>query len=253
MNYFNRIALMLVAIILTGCAASGAKYTEISTSLTKIEKGKGRIYFYRKDGSWGAGVQPNIKLNGVVVGESKPGGFFFIDQKAGEYSASTKTEVEKSVNFSLAAGEKKYIQTSIGFGFLVWRVTPQLVEKELAENELQSLRYTGAANPSSSTAQSTTKAVPKLSAIANTAEQTISDSEIQKVEFKLGRSSYVVGEMAKKAGCIGNLGAGLITEQGPVEVYRMNCDNDEDEETHDNKKIKTFMAKCEMRQCAQMK
>ena len=35
--------------------------------------------------------------------------------------------------------------------------------------------------------------------------------------------------------------AALVTEPGPVEVYRMQCDNG-----------KVFMARCEMRQCRQL-
>jgi len=64
---------------------------------------------------------------------------------------------------------------------------------------------------------------------------------IQKLPFRLGVSSNTVEKMAKQQACTGGQGAGLVTEQGPVEVYRMQCDNG-----------KVFMARCEMRQCRQM-
>lgn len=65
---------------------------------------------------------------------------------------------------------------------------------------------------------------------------------IQKVEFRTGVSSATVEKLAKEHGCTGNAGAGLITKSGPVEVYRMVCDNGT-----------TFLAQCELRQCRPMR
>jgi len=66
--------------------------------------------------------------------------------------------------------------------------------------------------------------------------------DVQKVPFRSGVSSATVERMAKQFGCIGSTGAGLLTEKGPVEVYRMQCDNGT-----------TFMAQCELRQCRPMR
>lgn len=65
--------------------------------------------------------------------------------------------------------------------------------------------------------------------------------EVQKVEFRSGVSSATVERLAKRYGCAGQAGAGLLTPQGPVEVYRMQCNNGS-----------TFMAQCELRQCRPM-
>ena len=64
---------------------------------------------------------------------------------------------------------------------------------------------------------------------------------IERVPFRAGVSSVTVENMARQQGCVGGQGAGLMTEPGPVEVYRMMCDNG-----------KVFRAKCEMRQCKAM-
>jgi hypothetical protein len=64
---------------------------------------------------------------------------------------------------------------------------------------------------------------------------------IEKVPFRIGVSSATVERMARQQGCSGGQGAGLITEPGPAEVYRMQCDNG-----------KVFRARCELRQCKQM-
>ncbi|MFK3736355.1 hypothetical protein [Massilia sp. TN1-12] len=64
---------------------------------------------------------------------------------------------------------------------------------------------------------------------------------IQKIPFRTGVSSATVEKMARQQACTGGQGAGLVTEPGPVEVYRMVCDGG-----------KVFMARCELRQCRQM-
>lgn len=64
------------------------------------------------------------------------------------------------------------------------------------------------------------------------------DAIVQKVEFRSGMSSATVERLAKRFGCNSDKGAGLVTEKGPVEVYRMQCDNGT-----------TFLAQCELRQC----
>lgn len=66
--------------------------------------------------------------------------------------------------------------------------------------------------------------------------------EVEKVEFRSGVSSASVERLARQYGCTGSAGAGLLTTKGPVEVYRMQCANGA-----------TFMARCELRQCRQMR
>ncbi|WP_395006761.1 hypothetical protein [Undibacterium sp.] len=63
-------------------------------------------------------------------------------------------------------------------------------------------------------------------------------SKIERVPFELGISSVTVERMAKKSNCQSTKGAGLLHKKGPVEVYRVLCE--------DGREIK---ARCEMRQC----
>jgi hypothetical protein len=64
---------------------------------------------------------------------------------------------------------------------------------------------------------------------------------IERVPFRAGVSSATVERLAKEQACSGGPGAGLVTDPGPVEVYRMQCDNG-----------RVFMARCELRQCRRM-
>ena len=73
----------------------------------------------------------------------------------------------------------------------------------------------------------------------------ISDSDaaqIQTIAFRPGVSSATVDRIAQRYGCKSVKGAALITDQGPVEVYRMACGDGT-----------TFMARCELRQCRTMR
>ena len=72
------------------------------------------------------------------------------------------------------------------------------------------------------------------------AELTDADG-IERVPFRAGVSTVTVENMAKHSGCRGAQGAGLMTPPGPVEVYRLVCDNGA-----------VYMAKCELRQCKPM-
>ena len=64
---------------------------------------------------------------------------------------------------------------------------------------------------------------------------------IEAVPFVSGVSSVTVEKLAAAQSCRGGEGAARVTPAGPVEVYRMRCENGT-----------TFMARCEMRQCKQM-
>jgi hypothetical protein len=68
------------------------------------------------------------------------------------------------------------------------------------------------------------------------------DVVVQTVDFRPGMSSATVERLAKRFGCSGSVGAGLVTEKGPVEIYRMKCDNGT-----------SFVAQCELRQCRPMR
>lgn len=130
------------AVVLSGCA-TGVKYQEMASTIPALKPDAGRVYFLRSSSMMGAAIQPDIRLDGTVVGESKPGGFFFVDTQPGTHLASASTETEKSLSFSLAAGETKYVRSSIGFGLVAGRVVLDLETPEKAKAELPELGYTG--------------------------------------------------------------------------------------------------------------
>ena len=139
-----RLGLVLSAVLrATGCA-TGPKFAELDAKTPTLKPTEGRVYFYRSSSMVGAAVQPDIRLNGAVVGTSKPGGYFYVDRPAGSYVASTSTETEKTASFTLDAGETKYLKTAPSFGVLIGRVVVTIESPSSAKTELAALSYTGA-------------------------------------------------------------------------------------------------------------
>jgi hypothetical protein len=89
---------------------------------------------------------------------------------------------------------------------------------------------------------SASRKAPRAQTAAAPAPAAVPDeAPIETIPFRTGVSSVTVEKLARLQVCSGGQGAGLITEPGPVEVYRMQCDNG-----------KVFMARCELRQCKPM-
>lgn len=68
------------------------------------------------------------------------------------------------------------------------------------------------------------------------------EPQIQTIPFLAGVSSMTVEKLALKYGCSARKGAARITDQGPVEVYRMACEDE-----------RVLLVKCELRQCQMMR
>mgnify|MGYP000657415371 CR=1 FL=1 len=143
MRFFKTIFLAVIVFLGAGCAATGPKYSDIASTIPSLAANKGRVFFFRPDTMLGAAITSDIRVNGNVVGKSERGSFFFVDQVPGNITVSTSTEVEKQLTFTLAAGETKYVKTTVSFGVLVGRINSALVNSTEAKTEIAGLAYTG--------------------------------------------------------------------------------------------------------------
>lgn len=82
---------------------------------------------------------------------------------------------------------------------------------------------------------------PMEPAVAPAVQPSPDVATVQRVPFRVGVSSTTVEKLAREQACTSAQGAGLMTEPGPIEVYRVQCDGG-----------KVFMARCELRQCKRM-
>lgn len=143
-NFVKLSSICVLALAVVGCA-TGPKYTEVKRSIPNLSPDNGRIYFYRSGTMFGAAIQPSVTLNGVVVGDSKPGGFFYVDVPPADYEVVLSTEVDKKLTFVLEKRQEKCVRMSVGLGVVVYRVYPELAEPAVCDAEIQDLSYTGSA------------------------------------------------------------------------------------------------------------
>jgi hypothetical protein len=133
---------LLLALTLTGCATSGAKFSEMKASMPSLAADSARIYLYRT-AILGAAVQPQVKLNGEAIGKAVPRGFFYVDRPAGAYEVSTSTEVKRNLSLTLEKGQTRYVRLNISMGFFVGHVYPELVEDAEGAAQIANCHYTG--------------------------------------------------------------------------------------------------------------
>jgi hypothetical protein len=132
----------MLLLLLSGCA-TGAKYTEVVSTIPALAPSEGRIYFYRPS-ALGAALQPDINLNGQKVGTAKPHGFYFVDRVPGNYEVTAATETEKKLTFTLEPGQERFVRLKIQVGIFVGRIVPELVDRAEAQEELKDLSFIAA-------------------------------------------------------------------------------------------------------------
>jgi hypothetical protein len=143
MKIFSRLSLMILVSLLFGaCATTGPKFTELSPQISEVSSDVGRIYLYRKS-VLGAAIQPEVKLNGDVIGKAVPNGFFYVDKSPGNYEIMTSTEVDRKLSITLEGGQTRYVRLNISMGFFVGHVYPELVDLDVGTREIQDCRYIG--------------------------------------------------------------------------------------------------------------
>jgi hypothetical protein len=88
----------------------------------------------------GAAVQPEVKLNGEVIGKAVPKGFVYLDKAPATYEIMTSTEVDRKLSLTLDKGQVRYVRLDISMGFFVGHVYPELVDSDVGEKEIQDCR-----------------------------------------------------------------------------------------------------------------
>jgi len=142
---FLALSIAFASIVLGGCA-TGTPYKQEAAKLSPPAAGEGRVWMYR-DSALGFAIQPDVKLNGVVVGTAVPNAAFYVDRPKGNYEVAASTEVEKKATFTLEAGETKYVRLTPTFGVMVGRIVPELVSAEEAKKALPDLTVVTPAKP----------------------------------------------------------------------------------------------------------
>lgn len=126
MRALSQPAMAVVLLALAACA-NGPTLQASQARVPPVSADRGRVYFYRTASPFGSVIQPSVRLDGAVVGESIPNGVFFCDVAPGHHTVSVKSEVEKSAEVDVAAGESSYVKMDQGMGWLYARVQIEVV------------------------------------------------------------------------------------------------------------------------------
>ncbi|MGZ3687974.1 MAG: DUF2846 domain-containing protein [Bdellovibrionota bacterium] len=136
-----------VLFLTLGCASGPiVQLQDVKKSLPPVPAGMGRAYFYRSS-TFAAEVSPDVRLNGVVIGEAKAGTVFFRDLKPGGYQVEVSTETTNESSFAIAAGDTKYIRFDVTAGFFVGHVKPVNIPLSQGSFETNDLSIEGWSPP----------------------------------------------------------------------------------------------------------
>jgi hypothetical protein len=152
---------------LGGAYASEPRYSDHHASEPAVSADAGRIYFYRESSFAGLLVEAAIKVDGVTVGQSSSGEYFYVDRPPGTYAISATTEKEEDLSVTLAAGQIVYVRTHPAMGLFIGHIIPEIVADDRGTSEINDCHYAGtdtpvapAAAPGMAPAMSATPAAP---------------------------------------------------------------------------------------------
>ena len=139
---------LLTTAILSGCAASGAKFSTVESNLPEISASAGRVYFYRTYSSFGAGMRPTIFVDGKPVGKSIPGGVFYTDLPTGNHAVTIDAQIypgQSSLQLNVEPKETTYVKTWIGASGFGGRTNMAIVAESEGNTAINDLSFTGSA------------------------------------------------------------------------------------------------------------
>ena len=140
-----RVVLLLTALVLYACAATGPIFETVRDSLPPLGENNGRLFLYREYAVFGSAMIPDIIISGKKVGESIPGGVFYVDLLAGEYDIIIPTIFypgQNNLRVNLEPREVQYIRTWIGASGWGGRAYIELVPETTAINAMKGLAVT---------------------------------------------------------------------------------------------------------------
>jgi hypothetical protein len=250
-RFFTTIT-VLSAGLLTGCASvqMATSNEDAQAKNFTVNPQSAKLYIYRNE-FMGQAIKMPVELDGKEIGKTISKSFLVATVAPGKHSLLSKAENDSSLEIDTEAGKNYYIWQEIKMGFLSARSKLQLVdaaqgqagvrESKLIDTGTNPAKPTNAANGNNASTAATTPVTNQAvstTATATPPSTTNSDMKIEKVPFELGVSSITVERMAKQNSCQSEKGAGLLYKKGPVEMYRIDCE--------DGRELKV---RCELRQC----
>lgn len=134
--------LLLSLAFIAACSSTSNGRADFEAKATPLAEGKGRVYVFRKSKFGGGAIRPSVKLDGIPVGKSSSGTYFYFDRAPGEYSMSCSVITKHTIRFTLKAGETKYIETRTTMGVVAGHVRPGIVTHKQGAAAASKCKYT---------------------------------------------------------------------------------------------------------------
>ena len=139
-------ALLAVVSIMsiTGCATFGPKYSAMKNAIVPLSEGKGRIVFYRPSSFYGVAMQPDILLNGKIVGVSRSGTVFYVDVNSGKHQVTVPAILypgETRIDITIFPNETVYVKNYMSPSAFAGRTDVKVVTPEQAVTEIDALEF----------------------------------------------------------------------------------------------------------------
>ena len=138
------VALGASTLLLAGCVSNApAPATQAMSSATattaQLASGKAGLYVYR-DGM-ATTIDNNITLDGQCLGQSKKGGYFFIELPAGKHKLETIALFKQNVvDLDMQAGKNYYVRHYLQFHMVASYPSLEVMSEDKARSAVAKLK-----------------------------------------------------------------------------------------------------------------
>src|SRR6187402_2396702 len=88
-----------------------------ATDLPGIDAGKGQVVVFRSGTLVGGAISCALHENGQKLTSLHPGHYAVITAEPGKHSYSVQSEAKDTLDLDVQAGQRSFVQCSIGMGF----------------------------------------------------------------------------------------------------------------------------------------
>ena len=138
----NRLGMLFLLVILTGCASG-----PVFKPLASLPEGKGVVYVYRESSVIGSGVFGTLTANNTAITKIKNGGYFPYVTDPGKVHFEVSTEATNEADVVVEAGKEKYLKTTVGMGFFIGHLSLTEVSSEIGKKEITECKLLDSIEP----------------------------------------------------------------------------------------------------------
>ena len=137
----TRYLALFMFVLVTACAATGPTLSELGAEIPPLAAGKSRIYFYRLLVLEGSAIQPQVRVDGEVVGRAVPRGVFLVDVDPGKHVVSITADDKLILPLVVRMGEESYVRMATEPSFWTTNIRPVAVDVEVGKHETKALSF----------------------------------------------------------------------------------------------------------------